>query len=188
MIKNITLTLTTALLLVGCGGGDTGNTTSSSTIGTQNTTLKAYNLWDYMVPTQSKTNTFTLNQNGTISHYTSNYTVQDNYVEEVASYAPSEKTTYQKDADAIVVKFQKDNKANGMYELVLSADVGDVVTKRSSSCKLNMHHDSIEVAGKSFQDVLEIRCGNLPGYYQKGVGEVAQLEDTTGKNTRVLSN
>ncbi len=178
MIKKLTLTLTTALFFVGCGGG--GNPTPKS---------GAYNLWEYIAPVSSKTDTFTLSSNSVDTTYKSTYKVVNQArVEEVADYAKDEKTIYEKSNDKIIIKFEKNGKPNGFYELKLTADIGDIVTKRDSTCKLAKHHDSFSIAGKSFQDVIEITCNNIPGYYQKGVGEVAQKEDNTGKNIRVLSN
>ena len=86
------------------------------------------------------------------------------------------------------VVFLKLNKANGTYDLHLRANIGDKVTKRPSNCRLVRHHDTLEFAGKEFDDVIEIRCNDIPGYYQKGVGEIGQKEDKTGKTIRVLSS
>ena len=142
-----------------------------------------------MTPNASNTNTFTLSSNSVDTTYKSTYTVvNQSRVEEVADYAKDEKTIYEKSNNKIIIKFEKNGKANGFYELKLTADIGNVVTVRNSNCKLSNHHDTFSIAGKSFQDVIEITCNNIPGYYQKGIGEVAQKEDSTGKNIRVLSN
>ena len=182
MIKSIALTTITALFLVGCGGGGEESSTPTTTnVGT-------YNLWEYMTPSSSDTNTFTLSSNSVDTTYTATYIVKSNRVEEVANYAPDERTIYEKGANTITVKFEKGGKANGTYALKLTANINDIVTTRSSTCKLTKHLPSFSIADKTFQDVIEITCGSTPGYYQKGVGEIAQIEDSSGKNIRVLSN
>ena len=185
MIKNIALTTITTLFLVGCGGGgDTGSGGSSPVV----SNLGKYNLWEYVTPSTSNTNTFTLSSNSVESTYTSTYNVKSNRVEEIADYAKDETTIYEKGADSILVKFEKAGKSNGTYTLKLTANINDIVTQRKSECRLTRHLDSFKIAEKTFQDVIEITCGTIPGYYQKGVGEIAQIEDSSGKNIRVLSN
>ncbi len=184
MIKNIALTAITVLFLVGCGGG--GGDESKTVAPT--TSNGKYNLWEYMTPASSNTNTFTLSSNSVDSTYKSTYSVTNNRVTEIADYAQDETTIYEKGADRITVKFEKGGKANGTYALKLTANINDLVTTRNSTCKLTQHLDTFTIAGKEFSDVIEITCGNIPGYYQKGIGEVAQKEDSSGKNIRVLSN
>jgi hypothetical protein len=109
-------------------------------------------------------------------------------VVEVNDYASNEKTIYEKLNNKIKVRFEKNNKANGMYELHLTADIGDIITERSSECVLHKHYPTFSIKDRNFQDVIEIKCGNTPGYYQKGVGEIAQIEESNQKRVRVLSN
>jgi len=187
MRKNIILIAISTLFFIGCGGtgatdgGSSNNSSSSKEQG-------EYALWDYMVPKQSHNSTFTLKTGSDTSTYKTSYKVSRSHVEEVADYAPDEETVYTKKPDRIVVEFKKNNKANGTYDLHLRANIGDKVTKRPSDCRLVRHHDTLEFAGKEFDDVIEIRCNDIPGYYQKGVGEIGQKEDKTGKTIRVLSN
>lgn len=187
MIKNLTLATLATLFLVGCGGGTTDEK-SSSVSTTKEIKHGQYDLWQYMTPATSNTNTFTLSDNSVDSSYKSTYTVKNSRVEEVADYAKNEKTIYEKGDTSITIKFEKDGKANGTYALKLSADIDDVVTVRNSSCKLTQHFDSFNIEGKAFSDVIEITCGDIPGYYQKGIGEIAQKESKSGKSIRVLSN
>ncbi len=186
MIKNIAIATVATLIFIGCGGGG-DSTSGGGTLGSQ-TITKAYNLWDYMVPNSSKTNRFTLSSINGKSNYNTTYTVSKNRVEEVADYASDEKTIYEKKANKIVVNFTKAGQPNGTYNLLLSADIGDIVTERKSTCRLTKHLEIFELEGKSFQDVIEITCGNIPGYYQKGIGEIAQIENSSDKKIRVLSN
>ena len=183
MIKSITFTTITALFLVGCGG--VGKDTEGSPT-TRNT--GKYNLWEYMTPSTSHTSTYTLSSNSVDTPYKSTYSVSNNRVTEVADYAQDETTIYEKGSDKITVRFEKGGRANGTYALKLTANINDIVTTRNSTCKLSRHYETFSIAGKTFDDVIEITCGNIPGYYQKGIGEVAQKEGTSGKDIRVLSN
>ena len=182
MIQKLILTSLTAFLFIGCGGTTGGDDKKPVVV------QGKYNLWEYMTPNTSNTNTFNLSSNSVDSKYTTTYKVERNRVVEVADYAQGEETIYEKFTDKIIIKFKKGGKPNGFYEIKLTANINDVITKRSSSCRLSKHHDNFTIAGKSFQDVIEITCGSTPGFYQKGVGEIAQIEDDSGKNLRVLSN
>ena len=185
MIKSIALVTLTTLLLTGCGGGSESSE-GDKTPGVTNN--GKYNLWEYMTPSYSNTNTFTLSNNSIDSTYKSTYSVTSNRVTEVADYAKDETTIYEKGSNSITVRFEKGGKANGTYALKLTANVNDIVTIRNSTCKLTNHFETFTLAGKTFNDVIEITCGSVPGYYKKGVGEVAQKEDKSGKNIRILSN
>jgi len=184
MIKHITFMTLTSLFLIGCGGTESVKGSGSAV----DNTPKDYDLWAYMVPNTSNTNTFTLSSQNSTSTYKTNYKVSQSRVEEIADYAQDEKTVYTKEANKIVVSFEKNNKPNGIYELHLGANINDIVTMRTSGCKLTKHLDTFTINQKAFADVIEITCDGIPGYYQKGVGEVAQIEDSSGKNIRVLSN
>lgn len=186
MIKQIAFATTVAFLLIGCGGGSNETQNSGGKVVAQNL-KKNYSLWNYMVPSNSHSSTFTHIANDKTTTYTATYDVSSNRVEERDDYAANEKTIYTLDSDKIRIEFEKDGKPNGLYDVELGANIGDVITVRNSSCKLTNHYDTFTLAEQSFQDVIEITCNNIPGYYQKGVGEVAQKEDTSGKNIRVLS-
>ncbi len=186
MIKSITLTTIAVLFLVGCGGGDGDKIVAQAT--TTTTSNGKYSLWEYMTPSSSNTNIFKLSTNSVDSTYKSTYSVTKNRVTEIADYAQDETTIYEKGSNSITVKFEKGGKSNGTYALKLTANINEMVTTRKSDCKLTNHLNTFSIAGEEFNDVIEITCGNIPGYYQKGVGEVAQKEDSSGKNIRVLSN
>jgi hypothetical protein len=193
MKKSLVISILSAFMLVGCGGSGTTSsnrdiTTTKEREASHTSTNKSYNLWQYMTPANSKTNRYEIYSNNTTQKYSSSYDVKQNRVVEVDDYVSNEKTIYEKGANIIKVKFEKNGKPNGMYELNLYADIGDTITVRNSSCKLSKHYETITIKGKTFSDVLEIRCSNTPGYYQKGVGEIAQIEDNNQKSVRVLSN
>ena len=187
MIKNITLGIFASLLIVGCGaGGETKSSSGSSTSRQQSYADGKYKLWEYLVPSKSSTNTFALKTNkNTTSTYKTAYKVNRSEVTETSDYAANETTIYTKKENKITVSFQKKSRQNGTYDLKLSADIGDRVTIRPSSCSLKAHYVSKEIAGNTFQDVIEIQCDGHPGYYQKGTGEVGQEE--ANKDIRVLT-
>ena len=177
-------------LLAGCGSAgereDNGiDKTSESYDATRS--KGSYNLWEYMTPANSHTSTYTVLSNGNRIKYSTNYSVKQNRVVEVSDYVSNEKTIYERYTDKIKVRFEKNNRPNGMYDLKLYVNIGDRITVRDSSCKLNRHIDDFELKGKHFSDVLEVKCGDKPGYYQKGVGEIAQIDDNAEKSIRVLS-
>jgi len=189
MSKKVLVSTLLALAFVGCGsGGDTSSSSGSKDSQTNAINQKQYNLWSYMTPQSSHTNTYSIYSNNKTIKYNTQYSVKQNRVVEVNDYASDEKTIYEKLSNKIKIRFEKNNKANGMYELRLTANEGDIITERSSTCKLIKHHDTFEIKGKSFTDVIEIKCGDIPGYYQKGVGEIAQVEEKNKKSIRVLSN
>jgi len=184
----LAVSVVTIGLFSGCGGSANSVDSINNTSDEQNIPSGSYNLWDYMTPANSHTSRYTILNNGQQSKYNTNYSVKKNRVVEVSDYVRNEKTIYEKYKDRIKIKFEKDNKPNGMYELKLYVNIGDKITIRDSSCKLTKHLDDFELNGKHFNDVIEVKCGNKPGYYQKGVGEIAQVDDPSKKAIRVLSN
>ena len=190
MIKNITYAALLSLLLVGCGTGVSSDNEREGANDpyNENIVVKKYNLWEYMTPNKANTNTFTLSSNSMSTTYTTNYKVTKSRVEEVADYAKDEKTIYIRGKNKITVKFEKGGRANGTYDLALTADVGDTVTKRNSTCKFTRYLETFSISNKNFKDVIEITCGDVPGYYEKGTGEIAQIENKNDKSIRVLSN
>ena len=200
MIKSSISPLVLALFLMsGCGGGGAGDTGGSSSGLTQSDKKGAvptdkgktdgkYNLWDYMAPKNDRTNNFVETTGDSTKNYKTTYSTSPNRVTETSDYAKNEKTIYTKEADRVTVSFEKDGTPNGEYALDLTADIGDIVTVKESTCKLTKHYDTVDISGKNFTDVIEIKCGDIPGYYQKGVGEIAQVEEKNKKSIRVLSN
>jgi len=206
MKKSFSSLLIAMLFMSGCGGGTENSTEpkpkddikkGQPTLGVGKTDGK-YNLWEYVTPQSDRTNNFIETTGDTTKNYKTTYSTTPNKVIEVSDYAKNEQTIYTKTYnntlnkyDRVTVSFEKDGTPNGSYDLDLTADVGDVVTVKESSCKLTKHHDSIAINGKSFADVIEIQCNQKPGFYQKGVGEIAQTQavGTNGSRTvRVLSN
>lgn len=201
MRRTIPALLLALTLITGCGGGgdtDTGddsppstnNPTSSVQSGKGKTTGQ-YNLWEYVTPKTDTTNSFIETNRDTTQSYKTTYAISTNSVTEIADYAKNEKTIYTKKTDRVTVSFTKDDTPNGSYDLDLTADINDIVTVMDSTCKLIKHYDSVTINDKAFTDVIEIKCDDKPGYYQKGVGEVAQTQilGTSGsRSVRVLSN
>ncbi len=190
MYKNTFIMITILITLLGCG------TTTTQRDNTDTSNKQAYSnsgeyaLWDYLVPQQSSTNNYIKTTGSTKQKYQTRYVKEDNSVIESSSDVPNEKTVYKKGANSISVSFLKDSQPNGHYELHTLVDIGDMVTIKTSSCILKEHYDSFSFQGKKFEDVIAIECGNTPGYYQKGIGEIGQEQalNTTGRVVQVLSN
>ncbi len=205
MKKNISVSLLALALLTGCGGSKTdnendinnepntqkNNPTVTTSISDKGKTDGKYNLWDYMTPKTSTTNSFTETKGDEINQYTTTYSISEKEVIETSDYAQDEKTIYKKREDRVTVEFLKDNKFNGSYDLHLTADINGDVTILTSTCKLTKHFDKKTINNKDFLDVIEIRCNDKPGYYEKGTGEIAQTEVVDAKGVsslRVLAN
>ncbi len=198
MIKSIPSLLLVLTLITGCGGGSSDEqptpkqtpTTSSNQLGIGKTDGK-YKLWEYVTPKTDTTNNFIDTTGDKTDSYKTTYSISTSSVTETSDYAKNEKTIYTKKADRITVTFTKDGTPNGSYDLDLTADINDDVTVLASQCILTKHFDSIKINDKSFSDVIEIKCSDKPGYYQKGIGEIAQTQliGTTGsRSVRILSN
>ena len=202
MNKSIPSLLLALTLITGCGGGAGGSgdtqptksdpspTTSSIQLG-KGKTDGEYKLWEYITPKTATTNNFIETNGDNTDSYKTTYSISTSSVTEISDYAKNEKTIYTKKADRITVSFTKDGPPNGSYDLDLTADINDIVTVKDSTCKLTKHYDSVKINDKTFSDVIEIKCDDKPGYYQKGVGEVAQTQiiGTSGtRSVRILSN
>jgi len=200
-MKKITvLILLSLLILTGCGGG--GEESSTNSKNPQTNTSSAidndvgktdgkYNLWEYMTPAKDTTNNFIETKGDTTSTYKTTYSISPTTVTETSDYAPNERTIYTKKSDRITVSFEKDGTPNGSYDLDLTASPNDIVTIKESTCILTNHYDTVKIGDKSFTDVIEIKCNDKPGYYQKGVGEIAQTNalSTSGtRSVRILAN
>lgn len=202
MNKSIPSLLLALILITGCGGGggDEGTTTSpSSNVNSTNDQVSAgsgkttgkYNLWEYVTPKTDTTNSFIETTGDTTNSYKTTYAISTNSVTEISDYAQNEQTIYTKKDDRVTVSFKKDGTPNGSYDLDLTADIGDIITIKESTCKLIKYYETITINEKSFSEVIEIRCNDKPGYYKKGIGEVAQTQviGTNGtRSVRVLSN
>lgn len=193
MKKNITVLLLALSLLAGCGGGGDKSTPAGdggSNIKIGKTDGK-YNLWEYMVPSADRTNNFIETKDDKTSKYKTTYTTTGDKVTEISDYAQNEKTIYTKRNDRVTISFEKDGASNGSYDLHLTAEKNGDITILTSTCKLSDHFDNKVINSKTFLDVIEIICNGKPGYYQKGVGEIAQGETLDAKGTssvRVLAN
>ncbi len=194
MIKQLLLatTITFTLLLMGCGSGPSETKNSEISLNdhqNNDTPPKQYNLWEYLTPSSNRTNSFSLytdNINQPDETYSTTYTVSDNLVVEVSSLSESEKTIYEKKDNEIVISFQKDGLLMGFFTMQLQANIDDIVTKKTSNCKLAKHYP---IYDDKFEDVIEISCDNQHGFYQKGIGEVAQvITDQNNKTLRIISN
>ena len=190
MKKALILSTIVISLFSGCGGGgDRDTNLNNNSISGKSNDKNSYNLWNYFTPANSKTNNYRYYEGNKVSSYKSSYSVSETKVVEIDNYAPNEKTIYEKMPDYIKVSFEKNGKPNGLYKLKFYANIGDSVTVIESGCKLTKHYDNFSLKGENFNDVIEIRCDDKPGYYQKNVGEIAQeIQNKNQKSIRVLAN
>ena len=204
MKRDISIALLALALLTGCGGGGDktdgkdiinpspkDNPTTTTSISDKGKIDGEYNLWDYMTPQNNRINSFVETKGDKTNEYKTTYSINKNEVTEVSDYAQNEKTVYKKKKDRVTVEFLKDGEFNGSYDLHLTADIDGDVTILTSTCKLTNHFDSKIINDTKFLDIIEIRCNNKPGYYQKNIGEIAQTDIVDAKGTsslRVLAN
>ncbi len=177
--------------LAGCGGA-TGDTKAERTEPVhQNYNNGAIALWDYLVPAGDTTNNYIKTSGEEIQKYKTRYTREANSVTEVSDLSQNEKTIYRKDKENITILFYTNGEENGRLELKPTVDIGDIVTVKKSDCTLKKLWDHFTFEEKNFKDVIEIRCGDTPGYYQRGVGEILQekhLSESGKIETKVLTD
>ena len=185
MYKKTILMLITITIFTGCG-----SSTETDTHQTQQPVSGEYALWDYLVPSVDTTNKYIKTTATSTKKYQTRFVKKGNTVTEISDYAKNEQTIYTKNKTNITISFLKDGAPNGHYDLKLNVDIDDMVTVKQSDCRLTKHYDTFSIDGESFSDVIEITCSDEPGYYQKGVGEIAQKKSlsTSGKvDIKILS-
>ncbi|RUM65924.1 MAG: hypothetical protein DSZ05_05215 [Sulfurospirillum sp.] len=162
------------LSLSGCGGA-----TEETTVDRTQSIPKSYHtgsisLWNYLVPAGDTTNNYVKTNGEQVQKYRTRYTREANSVTEVSDLSKNEKTVYRNGKESITVLFYTNGQENGRLELKPTVDIGDIVTIKKSDCTLVKLWDDFTYQKQNFKDVIEIRCGDTPGYYQKGVGEILQ--------------
>jgi len=181
----LTAILASILFLTsGCGttGGDDNNIKAASER-SKNYNNGSIALWDYLVPAGDTTNNYIKTTGETTKKYRTRFTREADKVTEVSDLSKNEKTIYMKNANDITVLFYTDGAENGRLELKPTVDIGDIVTIKKSDCKLVKLWDVFHYGDKDFNDVIEIKCGNTPGYYQRNVGEILQQQTIAEKGT-----
>ncbi len=186
------LMLSMTLLFSGCGGGggsDTDNTTTLNKDRTSQQYEGSIALWDYLVPASDTTNSYIKTTATQSQTYQTRYLTESDSVTEISELSQNEKTVYTNNGNEILITFYTDNVSNGSVELKAKVDIGDIVTVKKSDCRLTQHLNSFVYNNQTFTDVIEIKCGDAPGYYQKGVGEVVQerVLSTQSIETKVLT-
>lgn len=164
------------LLLTACGGGGTTSASGETAQTRESVYHGSITLWDYLVPAADSTNSYIKTTGDEVQKYQTRYLRQNNSVTEVSDLSKNEKTVYTNEGNKIVVTFYTDGAQNGTVEMKGKVDIGDIVTVKNSDCRLAQHLDSFKYDGQLFDDVIEIKCGENPGYYQKGVGEIMQKQ------------
>ncbi len=179
--------------LTGCGAGGTNDNDKQERTDTTkvpaNYNKGAISLWDYLVPETDTTNNYIKTSGDQTEKYRTRYTKSADTVTEVSDFSQNEKTIYKNEKNNITILFYTDGSENGRLELKPTVDIGDIVTIKKSDCTLVKLWDEFHFDGKSFKDVIEIRCGDTPGYYQRGVGEILQqkpLTESGGVETKLI--
>ena len=172
----------------GSGGGEKVSTDSPQ----QEARVYSGNidLWQYMVPDADRTNNYIRTTGSDTKKYQTRYVVKGNSVTEESELSSNEKTVYTNKGNTILVTFFTDGSQNGSVELKTKVDIGDIVTVKKSDCKLTRQIPEYSYQGQKFEDVIEIVCGNDPGYYQRNVGEILQKKTLTTNGqveTKVLA-
>ncbi len=182
-----TAAVLTILTLGGCGGsgGDTGKSGSSTTPRENVTYQGSIALWDYLVPAGDATNQYIKTTGDQVQKYSTRFVRTNNSVTETSEISPGEKTVYTNRDNTIRIDFFTDDTPNGTVEMKARVDIGDIVTVKKSDCRLARQLATFTYEGRKYQDVIEIDCGNQPGYYQKGVGEIMQQKKLTTNGTEV---
>ena len=162
--------------LGGCGGsaGGTESGTQKTKSVTHNYNNGSVALWDYLVPAGDTTNSYIKTNGTTTQKYRTRFVREADTVTEVSDLSKNEKTIYKKNKENITILFYTDGTENGRLELKPTVDIGDIVTIKKSDCKLEKVWDTFTFEKREFKDVIEIRCGETPGYYQRGRGEILQ--------------
>ncbi len=168
----------------GCGG-TAGESRTETTQNIQSYDKGAIALWDYLVPETDTTNSYIKTSGDQIEKYRTHYTREADTVTEISEFSKNEKTIYTKTKNNITILFYTDNVENGRLELKPTVDIGDIVTIKKSDCTLVKKWDNFRFEEQSFDDVIEIQCGNTPGYYQRGTGEILQKRALSQNGTTV---
>ena len=180
------LTILTLLIVTFAGCGGTGSDTKEKRSDTPSYTSGDIALWEYLVPNSDTTNNYIRTSGNDVEKYRTVYTREADKVTEISDFSKNEKTIYTKNKNNITILFYTDGTQNGRLELKPTVDIGDIVTIKKSDCKLVQRLDIFSFEGKEFNDVIEIKCGDAPGYYQKGVGEILQQKSLT-ENGKVVT-
>ncbi len=194
MKKSIYTILTASALiwtLTGCGGsgGEANGTPSTQT---RDTLYRGdIALWNYLVPSSDSTNTYIKTNGSDEKRYTTRFVAQNDSVTEISELSSNEKTVYTNAGNTIKITFYNDNVPNGSLELKSKVNLNDIVTVKKSDCRLKKHLETFTYDKHTYKDVIEIECGNTPGYYQKGVGEIMQkkaLSANGAVETKILES
>ena len=184
------LSISLTFLLIGCGSSGENSSTKKNGIDRNSQQYEGdIVLWNYIVPSNDATNRY-IKTNGTQSQqYQIYFAKENNRVTEISELSQNEKTVYTNNGNTIDITFYTDNAKNGSVTLKSKVNINDIVTVKKSDCRLKRHFDQFSYEDKIFADVIEIQCGNTPGYYQKGVGEIMQQKILSTKSieTKILT-
>ena len=181
-MKKILTLLILSFILIGCGGGgETSSSSSSSRDVSENFTddtisSSTYDTWNYIIPERTSPNSSSISSrslNGTTYQATFRSIEENNIVEEIPENTTDERVIYEKNNNTISVRFYKNDRVTYSYDMHRFVKIGEQ-TISNSSCMLVNHFASKSFNNQTYNDVIEIDCGQQKGYYAKGKGQIYQ--------------
>jgi subtilisin family serine protease len=134
---------------------------------------KGYALYNYLLPnTASNVESYKYNKNGTlIAQETLAYSGKSGKIIEKSLQNSAGYISYalMPDKESIAVSLYHDSVTES-FSMKNFVNISEPVTIQNGQCYIKAHHDKLQ----SYEDVLEIRCPNSTGYYQKDRGLVAE--------------
>ena len=172
-IKQILLSMSLSLLILGCGGGggSEGGETSAS-IPSDSYGPNSYSTTSYMIPSIS-TDSINTRSIHTTSYNATYRSLDTDTVIETPQNSNGESIKYKKIPNYIKVTLRD---ANGQdlysYKLKQTIRLGESITSPESSCIFVNSFSQKYLNNTSYKNVIEVDCGQHKAYYAKGEGLV----------------
>ena len=183
-MKRLLLTTVLAFLFVGCGSstvksGDV-DLTQSQPSSTLPSGFKGYVFYDYLLPSTDKVVQSYKYKNDTFLNEESlEYTKSAARVIERSLKNRGGQVEYQDGGDGTIKVTIYNNASTEYFTMKNFVNIGDIITVKKSTCRVSAYHDKLSFGEKNFTDVLEVRCPDSVGYYQKGQGLVVENDIDT---------
>lgn len=189
-MKKLLVSSLLAWMFIGCGstsvdsgaGTDTGKTPQENGIKTQIPTgFTGYVLYDYLLPaSQKEVKTYKYKNNVLASEERLAYTQESGLTTQRSLRDIDGQVEYRYSGqDDIAVSIYHDSVVE-KFNLKNFVNLNDMITLKTSTCKVSAHYDIFKAGEQSFSDVLALACPKSIGYYEKGNGLV--LENVIEEN------